>query len=147
MCGRRVYAKADVCLMGRGAVRYSLLVQEDKRHMYGGDPVPQLIAEAIAAFYQNNRDRMDANIVPLLSAVILGITMTGTSPTFYKIPVSEELLTPVFSGQYPATTTIVERLVPSVPDLSTYRVQGVKPLENRRVVFHCFEAFRVLVHS
>ncbi|KZT20547.1 hypothetical protein NEOLEDRAFT_1075491, partial [Neolentinus lepideus HHB14362 ss-1] len=90
----------------------------------------------------HNRDRMDANIAPLLSAVMLGITMIGTSPTFYKMPVSEDLFTAVVSGQYPATPTTVERLVPPVPDLSTYRMQGMKPLVNRRVVFQCFEAFR-----
>ncbi|KAH9179136.1 hypothetical protein EDB89DRAFT_1901177 [Lactarius sanguifluus] len=59
MCGQRVDAKADVpCrrLSGSGTgAKYLLLVQEDKYHLSKDGPEPQLIAGAIAAFYEINR--------------------------------------------------------------------------------------------
>ncbi|THU95961.1 hypothetical protein K435DRAFT_966196 [Dendrothele bispora CBS 962.96] len=100
MCGQKVDAKMDVCVMERGALKYLLLVQEDKRHLYKVDPEPlnQLIAEAIAAFYQNNILRERAGLARVSDAVIPGINMLGSAPTFYKIPVSEALVKAIITG-------------------------------------------------
>ncbi|KAF8342276.1 uncharacterized protein EI90DRAFT_1325241 [Cantharellus anzutake] len=146
MCGQRVSAKTDVCVMERGAARYLLLVQEDKRHLSSVNPEPQLVAEAVAAFYQNNKGRERIGLATIAHAVIPGITMIGSAPTFFKIPVSEALVKAIVTGQYPAFATTVQRLVPPVPDRLNYMIQGMKPLENRRVVFQCFQAFKALLH-
>ncbi|KIL65191.1 hypothetical protein M378DRAFT_1039664 [Amanita muscaria Koide BX008] len=103
MCGQRVDAKTDVCVMerpGSGAK---------------DDPEPQLIAEAIAAFYETNRALRAAGLPPLQSKTFAGITMIGTAPTFYKIPVTKELLISLATTQYPPQVTTVEKLIPPVP--------------------------------
>ena len=60
-----------------------LLMQEDRRHMGGSDPEPQVVAEAIAAFHNNNETRVRAlDLPPLLRKVIPCVTMNRTMPTF-----------------------------------------------------------------
>ncbi len=72
VCGEQRHAKTDVCVMDNHD-RILLLVQE---HLEGTDPEPQPIAEAIAAFYNNNNTRMRIlTLDPLQSKVIPGITM------------------------------------------------------------------------
>ena len=70
-----------------------LVVQEEKCHLNPttAEPEPQLIAEAIAAFQENNAKRERAALEPLKEAIIPGITMMGTFSGFYKIKVTDEL--------------------------------------------------------
>jgi hypothetical protein len=103
------------------------------------------VAEAIAAFYQNNKARERAGLAAVTSAVIPGMTVLGSAPTFFKIPVSRALVKAVMTGQYPESTTVVERLLPPVQDVVNYTARGMKPLENRRIVFQCFQAFKSFV--
>lgn len=168
MCGQRVDAKTDVCVMERSGTgaKYLLLVQEDKvcrpylsvskiclpvtrtkRHLSRDDPEPQLIAEAIAAFYENNRARKAAGLPKLPSRTFAGITMIGTAPTFYKIPVTDEILISLATSQYPTGVTTVTKLVPPVPFPERLANDGMKPLVNRRIILQCFEAFRQFLVS
>ncbi|KAJ3510103.1 hypothetical protein NLJ89_g4865 [Agrocybe chaxingu] len=102
VCGENRHAKPDVCLIDEEET--VLLVQEDRRYMAPEDPEAQLIVEAIAAFTANNRTRVQTlGLPPLPSKVIADITMTGTSPVFYKINVSAEIVTAVGGGAYPET--------------------------------------------
>ncbi|TFK38810.1 hypothetical protein BDQ12DRAFT_712739 [Crucibulum laeve] len=144
MCGSRVDAKADVTVIERRGplFQYILLVQEDKRYQSGEDPEPQVIAEAIAAFHQNNRTRDSINLPPLESHIFPAITLVGTAATFYKITITRDLLFAVEGGAYPLNATIVHKFVPSVPDLVNYAAVGMIPLENRRILLQCFEAFK-----
>ncbi|KAJ7854176.1 hypothetical protein B0H14DRAFT_2756886 [Mycena olivaceomarginata] len=97
ICGENRHAKTDVCIIDDGGIL--LLVQEDKRHAVAGNPVPQLVAEAIAAFHSNNVTREQTfGLPPLPSKVVPGITMKGTSPIFFKVPVSQELVMAVIGG-------------------------------------------------
>ncbi|KAI0289393.1 hypothetical protein BC826DRAFT_914681 [Russula brevipes] len=103
MCGQKVSAKADVCVMEHaGPVSYVLLVQEDKvRKKNATCPTSirnQLVAEAIAAFHQNNKAREHAGLAAVTSAVIPGITVLGSAPTFFKIPVSRALVKAVVTS-------------------------------------------------
>ncbi|KAJ3559874.1 hypothetical protein NP233_g11154 [Leucocoprinus birnbaumii] len=108
------HTKTDVCIMDASDIL--LLVQEDKRHLDGSDPEPQLIAEAIAAFYNNNNTRVRALGLPTLQNKIFpGITMKGTMPTFYKIPITAELVRAVQLGEYPVQETVVYAHLPPVP--------------------------------
>ncbi|KAF8874855.1 hypothetical protein BD779DRAFT_1565425 [Infundibulicybe gibba] len=143
MCGSRVDAKVDVTVIERDPLfQYILLVQEDKRYQTGDDPEPRLIAEAIAAFHQNNRSREISRLPPIESQTFPAITIVGTAATFYKITITQDLLFAVETGQYPTNATVIYRFVPRVPDIGKYPSKGMIPLENRRLVLQCFEAFK-----
>src|ERR1700744_2511801 len=78
VCGEARHARADVCIVDHSS-NILLLAQEDKQHGLpdGTDPEPQLIAEAIAAFYNINKTRIETPRMDVLaSKVMLGIVMT-----------------------------------------------------------------------
>jgi hypothetical protein len=77
--------------------------------------------------------------------VMPGIVMVGTSPTFFKIPVTEELVVHIRHGTYPPTPTYVTYSFPPVPRPARRRSDGMKPLENRRQILKCYEAFKTIV--
>jgi hypothetical protein len=58
----------------------------------------QLIAEAIAAVQSNSRNRELRGVDPLDVKAMAGITMTGTSTAFFKIPVTLDLIEGPFGG-------------------------------------------------
>ncbi|KAM6501669.1 hypothetical protein JOM56_001646 [Amanita muscaria] len=97
MCGETVYAIPDYTVMDHD--NYVLLVQEDKRDAVTYEPQAQLIAGAITAFVANNRHRVH----PLAQETLLGITMVGASPIFYKIPITQALITAVITDSLPNT--------------------------------------------
>jgi len=148
ICGENRNAITDVCVIDVGQnEEILLLVQEDKRHMDNSDPEPQLIAEAIAAFAANNQTRQQTFSQPLLdSKIMAGITMKGTTPIFYKIKVTAELVTNVGGGVYPQAATTVYAHVPDVPRPNRRWAEGMKPLDNRRVILSCYEAFKQFVN-
>ncbi|KAF8804161.1 hypothetical protein BYT27DRAFT_7340435 [Phlegmacium glaucopus] len=145
MAGHRVDAKTDVCVIEDG--RFILLVQEGKRQGYNQDFEPQLVAEAIAAFHQNNGIRRLAGLPKLAHKLMPGIVMIGTAAVFYLIPVTDTLVDAISTASYPANKTVVLQFVPRVPDSTHYvdRGKGMRPLENRRIVLQYFEAFKKFV--
>ncbi|KAJ3842604.1 hypothetical protein F5878DRAFT_377726 [Lentinula raphanica] len=144
VCGEDRHAKTDVCIVDSQDIL--LLVQEDKRHQEPKNAEAQLIAEAIAAFQTHNNKRERVLGQPrIASKVIPGITLTGSSPTFYKIPVTTELATAVARGQYPATPTTVYAHLPAVPRPLRRLSEGMKPLDNRTQILRCYEAFKRFV--
>ncbi len=165
MAGQRVAANTDVCVIDRDAV--ILVVQEDKVKFYQpalsnflmtsqrqyqahfAEIEPQLIAEAIAAFSQNNSNRVSAGLPKLTSRRMPGIVMIGTAVSFYLIPVTDTLQEALSTASYPTQETVVFRFIPPVPDPFQYivRSKGMRPLENRSIVLQCFEAFRKFVVS
>jgi hypothetical protein len=70
-----------------------------------------------------------------------GITMVGTTPTFFKIPVTEELAAHVRCGTYPPDSTTVTFYQPLLPTPDG----GMKPLNNRQLLLCCYEAFKSVV--
>ena len=84
---------------------------------------------------------------PLAQETLLGITMVGASPIFYKIPITLALVTAVITAQYPAQPTIVQRFIPPVANPIRYARDGMRPLGNRLIVFQCLEAMRALMVS
>ncbi|KIJ47466.1 hypothetical protein M422DRAFT_28800 [Sphaerobolus stellatus SS14] len=144
ICGENRHAKTDVCILDDNEIL--LLVQEDKRHMDSSNPEAQLIAEAIAAFDSNNHTReRTLSLPPLQSKVTPGITMKGTAPTFYKIPVTTALVDAVGMGMYPQQETVVYAHIPNVPRPARRWSEGMKPLDNRRIILSCYEAFKQFV--
>jgi hypothetical protein len=145
ICGENRHAQTDVCILDEHEI--ILLVQEDKRHLQMSDPEPQLIAKAIAAFAANNQSRQQILAQsPKTSKLIAGITMKGTAPTFYKIQVTTELVISVGGGAYPEIPTIVYAHVPSIPRRHRRWSEGMKPLDNRRIILSCYEAFKNFVN-
>ena len=142
MCSANTLTQPDICLVEYPTQRNVLLFQEDKRHLEGNDPEPQLIAEAIAAFQFHNHRLSALGLPTVNAAVIPGITMVRTAPTFYKIEVNTALVEAVELGEYPLQTTIVHKLIPPVQVLKDFQQDGMKPLENRAVILSCFEAFK-----
>ncbi|CAA7265480.1 unnamed protein product [Cyclocybe aegerita] len=145
VCGENRHSKADVCLIDEEEIL--LLVQEDRQYMAPEDPKAQLIAGAIAAFATTNRTRVyTLGLPPLPSKDIAGITMTGTSPVFYKINISAELVIAVGGGAYSDKQTAVYAHLPCVPRPLRRSSEGMKPLDNRRVILSYYEAFRRFVN-
>jgi hypothetical protein len=114
-------------------------------------PECQLIAEAIAAFAADTNKldlRRSRRSPPCQFKIMPGIILSGASPTFYKIPVSEDLVYAVQTGQYPKQETVVlahrPAVLPSARRPSSG--EGMNPLDNRRVILSCFEAFKQFVN-
>ncbi|KAM6502557.1 hypothetical protein JOM56_002534 [Amanita muscaria] len=80
-------AQTDVCLI-QGSSTVLLVAQEDKSALSTCDPEPQVIAQAIAAFQYNNRTRNEFGKPELTYMTIPCITMVGTRPIFYLVPVT-----------------------------------------------------------
>jgi hypothetical protein len=145
MCGAWTYAKTDVCLLDEQQI--VLLVQEDKCHIKTEDPNAQLIAEAIAAFQVNNRRRqMTFGHRPLDHKLIPGIAMVGTMPTFFKVPVTSQLVNAVELGEFPAQKTVVHMHIPELVRPARRYSEGMRPLDNRNTILACFEAFKQFVN-
>jgi hypothetical protein len=145
ICGEQCHAKTDVCVVDEDDIL--LLVQEDKRHKERKDPEPQLIAEVIATLQANNTRRMRVLSQDAIGAKMMpGITLVGSSPTFYKIPVTKELAQAVALGSFSATPTVVYAHLPAVHHPARCVSEGMKPLDNRRHILSCYEAFRHFVN-
>ncbi|KAF9061604.1 hypothetical protein BDP27DRAFT_1394213 [Rhodocollybia butyracea] len=145
-CGENKYVMPDVSILDRSLdddIR--LIVQEDKRFPGSLPPHPQLIAKAIAAFQYTNSRRRQAGLEPIGNKVVLGIVMVGTLPTFFKIPVTQELEFGVMTGTFPDTPTVVTGHVPVVPRPHQMFSEGMKPLDNRQAILECYEAFKGFV--
>ncbi|KAH9051164.1 hypothetical protein EDB83DRAFT_1326134 [Lactarius deliciosus] len=145
MCGKYTTAMTDVYIVSRRNTEILLVVQEDKNFLEGVDPEPQLIAQAIAAFQRNNQLLENDGKEPIRAKTIPGIVIFGTTPTFYKITVTQDLVDAVVGARYPANPTIVHKLIPPVEDLYGLDQDGMQPLNNRAVILGCFEAFKQLV--
>lgn len=144
ICGQECHAKTDVCIVDSDDIL--LLVQEDKRHKEPKDPEPQLVAEAIAAFQTTNYRRTHVlGQDPIAYKVMPGITLRGTSPIFYKIPITAQLAQSVALGIYPAAPTVVHAHLPVVARPARRLTEGMRPLDNRAIILACYEAFKEFV--
>ncbi|KAF9068315.1 hypothetical protein BDP27DRAFT_1528997 [Rhodocollybia butyracea] len=140
MCGSHVVAEADCLLVVKSAKVISCNCRIPPST---AEPVPQVIAQAIAAFVENNRRHQH----PSLQQTIPAITMVGPRPIFYKVPVTQDLVSSLMTAQYPSKPTIVQRLVPPVANKEAYMIEGMNTLRDRRVVFQCLKAMRAFLVS
>ena len=98
------------------------------------------MAEAIATF-RHDEKWLPANT----TREYIGIIMRGLTPTFYKIPISLDLVEAVQNTQYPDEhQTTVQRFLPPVED-PDFLTNGMRPLDNRKMCFRCYEALRPLL--
>ena len=71
ICGEERHAKTDVCIVDRSQNNILLFVQKEKK-LQQLEPVnaqAQLVAEAVAAFNENNAQREAIGLSPLVSKV------------------------------------------------------------------------------
>ncbi|KAH9178554.1 hypothetical protein EDB89DRAFT_2239181 [Lactarius sanguifluus] len=150
ICGQDHYAKTDVCVVDSDSDDTLLLIQEDKarKTWRPNDPEAQLIAGAIAAFQRHNYRRTHFHRQdPIVHKMIPGITLLGTSPMFYKIPMTTQLAECVELGFYPSEPTIVHTHLPKLVQPSRRLYEGMKPLDNRAIILSCFEALKKFVNQ
>ncbi|KAJ7359815.1 hypothetical protein DFH08DRAFT_921823 [Mycena albidolilacea] len=126
ICGETQTAQTDVCLLHRPTLVLLVLVANRT------DAQSQVIAQAIAA----------TGYPPLPSMTIPCITMSGTRPTFYLVPVTLELSNAVATGQYPSSETVVSMCV-TVPRAS----DGMEDTQYRQLALKRFLAFKTLAKS
>jgi hypothetical protein len=98
-------------------------------------------------FYQNNLERKHKGLhwQVLQSKYIPAIMMMGTAPIFYRIPVTTALLQALTTASYPEEETTVLKFIPPVSDQQRYRTDGMRPLDNRRIILQCLEAFKAVI--
>ena len=112
-----------------------LLVQRDKPGFGSNGPEAPLIASAIAAFQNNNRNRAKMGLPALDAMTIPCITMVGTRPCFYKVPVTQHLSDCVVTGQFPLQQTVVTCCAPpSAPE-------GMRSVDYRHTALRYYAAF------
>lgn len=138
-------AQTDVCLLHRPTL-VLLVVVKDNPLSGGTDAEAKVVAEAIAAFQFNNTKRGDIGLPLLNSMTIPCITMSGTSPTFYLVPVTQDLSNAVIQGLYPATQTQVSKCV-TVGTHAGRPGKGMRDIEYRKLAFRGFLAFKTLAKS
>jgi hypothetical protein len=138
-------AQTDVCLLDRRSM-ILLVLQGDKTIFNNSDPEPQFIAEAIAAYQYNNQQRGRKGQPALNTMTIPCITMAGTRPTFYLVPVTKELSEAVITGRWPDVETEVLKCV-TVAGHNRKLSEGMEAPEYRRVAFQRMIAFKALAKS
>ena len=142
ICGETRNAKTNVCIVDTDNIL--LIIQEEKRQE---DAEPQLVAEAIATFQADCYRRTHVlGQDPITHKVIPGITLFGTFPTFYKIPVTTALAESVSSGIFPEECTIVHAHRPQLDPPARCLSESMKPLDNRASILACYEAFKTFVN-
>lgn len=137
-------AQTDVCLI-HGSSTILLVVQEYKATISTRDPEPQVIAEAIATFQCNNRTRARLDQSELDSMTIPCITMIGTRPIFYLVPVTRELSEAVATAQCPLSPTVVKKCV--VASNSGRLSEGMETPDFRQLALRHYTAFRTLAEA
>jgi len=138
-------AQTDVCLLDRRST-ILLVLQADKTAFDPSDPGPRVIAEAIAAYQHNNWRRACMGLSMLETMTVPCITMTGTHPTFYLVPVTKELSDGVITGRWPEVETEVLMCV-TVLGQNRRLSEGMETPEYRRVTFQRMIAFKALAKS
>ena len=116
-----------------------LVVQGDKTVFSQADPEPRV--EAIASFQHNNRKRAELDLPLLDEMTIPCITMVGTRPFFYQVPVTKQLSNSVATGQFPLQSTVVLRC--SLPAFRKAS-EGMEVPDYRHTALQYYDAFRVL---
>jgi hypothetical protein len=140
-------AQTDVCLLDRLST-ILLVIQENKTIFDPSDPEPQVIAEAIAAYQHNNQKRQRMGLSTLNTMTVPCITMIGTRPIFYLVPVTQELSDAVITGRWPEIETEVLKCVTVVGHNGQLsELEGMETPEYRRVAFQCMSAFKALAKS
>ena len=141
ICGElKRAAETDIGLVD---VRKSaiLLVVEDKIPTNTTNREAQVIAQAIGTFQFNNEQRKQLGRNTLDAMTVPYITVSGTRPMFYLVPITRALSDAVFLGAYPTATTRVLRCDTTATH-QTYAGNGMVDPQYRKLALGRFLAFR-----
>lgn len=75
--------------------------------------------------------------------IMPGIMMVGTTPIFFKIHITSELVQCIQREEYPAASMTVSAYVPALPRPSRCWSEGMRSLDNRRILVECYKAFKL----
>jgi len=145
-CGEMRYAQADVCILD--GTDPLLLIQEDHSRVDPlTDPIPPLIAAAIAAVDVAALHRAKHQLPGRACSYILGITFCGSWPTFFKIPL-ENLAHRVARDDCSFSSWVsVSAYSPRVERPLKRLEEGMKPLDNRFLLLSALMRFkRMMFH-
>ena len=135
------HVKADVCILE--GTNPLLIIQEDKSHL---DPFyntfVRLIATAVASFGVDASYRTQYDIEARRNDTIHGIIMNGSWPTFYKIPNSRTVVNQIEAWGSGSWTYQIQVYRPSVQRPLQREREGMKPLDNRKIILSSFLRFK-----
>lgn len=133
----------DVCVVDLHQIM--LLTTQDRQRDEQGThakAVPQLVGQCVSAFVWNNEIRLAAGLPKQEALLIPGIILKGTTPEFYLLEVTGELVIPIGMNAHPELPVKLLSLSVDYPDGP---VAGMCSLRNRRNALIYFEAFKCLV--
>jgi len=138
------HVKADVCILeGTDPL---LVIQEDKLHL---DPFYNvfvcLIATVVASFSADASYRQQYDILERRTDTMHGIIMNGSWPTFYKIPYLRTLADFITEGRQWDSSIQIKAYRPTVPRPLEREREGMKPLDNRKIIISSFLRFKYLM--
>ncbi|KAG2127890.1 uncharacterized protein EDB93DRAFT_1185866 [Suillus bovinus] len=137
----RQVAQISVCLVDTESMML-ILLQMNKTETGRSNVEAYIIAAAIAAYQYNNSKQQERGLHPVDVMTMPCITMVGTRPTFYLVPVTKALSDAVITCQYPSDRTEVLKCeVPSDYD------GGMEVPEYRGVALQYYVAFKSLAKS
>ena len=107
------------------------------------DVEPQLVAEAIAAVFQNEKQELERNSVTVLQRELPGIIFIGTHPlaTLYRMLITKKLLDCINHATDPEEKTVVRKLIRKNHNSSKID----SGLDNRKLIFKHFEAIKKII--
>ena len=142
--GNNRFSQTDVSIIRIKREELLMLLQESKPLSLTEDAESQVIAQAIAAFQVNNRIRRDYGHNLLDRMVFPCISMCGTYPNFYLVPVTMNLSDCVSEVTYPSDRTLVLRHIPMV---SRRETDTMVYLRDKIKILQCLEAFKKFVDN
>ena len=142
ICGVDSAAEVDICLIHDRGFVLLVLIQEKEF----ADAEARVVAQAIATFQFNNAKRREYGLSPLDAMTVPCVKISGTRPTFYLVPVTEELSEAVIDGRYPKYTTRVSQCVTIHTTQMDTRI-GMENIEYRKLALRRFLAFKELAKS
>ena len=146
ICGRTSRG-ADTCACLVYLPTFVLLViVKDDGHTRRTNAQARVIAEAIATFQSNNKERRVLGLDPLDIMNVPCIVMNRTRPTFFVVPVTTELSDAVIAGQYPTARTEVLRCTTEAAHVQGTEI-GMEDTKYRKLVFRRFLAFKEVAKS
>jgi len=118
-----------------------LFLQVGKSRSDSTDLEPEVIVSAIGAYQTNNRKRECIGLPPLDTMTMPCMTMVGTRPTFYLVPVTRALAYAVATGRKTSDRTEVLKC-----EITGYDGGMEKP-EYRKVALQHLFAFKAVAES
>jgi hypothetical protein len=118
-----------------------LFLQVGKSMLDSSDPEPEVIVSAIGAYQTNNRKRECIGLHPLDTMTMPCMTMVGTRPTFYFVPVTRALADAVATGRQTSDRTEVLKC-----EITGYD-GGMEKQEYRKVALQHLFAFKAAAES